>query len=39
MKLKVAHFDKQVFEDKLQHSMSITKNEVNLVSDECIRDT
>lgn len=26
-------------EDKLQRSMSITKNEVNLINDEGIRDT
>ena len=26
-------------EDKIQRSMSITKNGVNLVKDECIRDT
>jgi len=26
-------------EDKIQRSMSITKNGVNLINDECIRDT
>ena len=26
-------------EDKLQRSISITKNGVNLIKDECIRDT
>jgi len=26
-------------EDKLQRSMSITKNGVNLINDECMRDT